>query len=529
MTWYDTVVATVTVQTAAMYNAMTTYIRNHKAEHITGGNDIIPVATAAKTGLCPVLSDNSGNFLSGKGTWLTPGSTGTVTEVTGTAPIVVATGTTTPAVSISAATTGAAGSMSSAHYTKLEAIEAAADVTDATNVAAAGALMTTATVATTLGTDDTTIPTSKAVKTVTDTLVTKALYDANSVLYATSDNTPVALTVAASTIVGRKSSGDIVALTATEARTILNVADGSNAYVHPNHTGDVTSVADGATTIAAKAVTLAKMNDMATASLLGRSTAGTGAPEVLSKATALSLLNVEDGADVTDATNVNTAGAVMESDYTEYSVLAANTASTPEPITVAASTVLGRKATGGIVAMTMGELAALIYPPEGTTRPLTLDAYNALYAETGSATPGQLDTTLTNAFPVPYAVFQAGAYRTAEKLCWMTHMESNWDASTVTAQMECMIATDETADAIWSLYAVRVPSANTFDVTIPLVATMTVSFGTAYKPYFSAVTSAFSITGTGNTILWMLTRSDAAGDTLTISADFLACKILYGV
>ncbi|NTW31352.1 MAG: hypothetical protein HGB12_01735 [Bacteroidetes bacterium] len=62
-----------------------------------------------------------------------------------------------------------------------------------------------------------------------------------------------------------------------------------------NLTGDITSVGN-ATTIAAKAVTLAKMNDMATASLLGRNTAGTGVPEVLSAATARSILNVADGA-----------------------------------------------------------------------------------------------------------------------------------------------------------------------------------------------------------------------------------------
>ena len=77
-----------------------------------------------------------------------------------------------------------------------------------------------------------------------------------------------------------------------------------NKYIHPNHSGEVTSVADGAQTITNKAVTLAKMADMATASLLGRNTAGIGAPEVLSKATAQSLLNVEDNADVTDAVNV---------------------------------------------------------------------------------------------------------------------------------------------------------------------------------------------------------------------------------
>lgn len=62
---------------------------------------------------------------------------GTVTSVSGTSPISVATGTTTPVVSISAATSGAAGSMSAADKSKLDGIEAGADVTDATNVAAA--------------------------------------------------------------------------------------------------------------------------------------------------------------------------------------------------------------------------------------------------------------------------------------------------------------------------------------------------------------------------------------------------------
>ena len=88
-------------------------------------------------------------------------------------------------------------------------------------------------------------------------------------------------------------------LTATERSEIAaNVLKVTNA----THTGDVTG--DGALTITDNAVTLAKMADMATASLLGRNTAGAGDPEVLSATTARSLLNVEDGADVTDADNV---------------------------------------------------------------------------------------------------------------------------------------------------------------------------------------------------------------------------------
>ena len=53
--------------------------------------------------------------------------------------------------------------------------------------------------------------------------VPRALFDANTILYATTDDTPVALTVAASRIVGRKSTGNIVALTAAEVLTILGL------------------------------------------------------------------------------------------------------------------------------------------------------------------------------------------------------------------------------------------------------------------------------------------------------------------
>lgn len=127
---------------------------------------------------------------------------------------------------------------------------------------------------------------------------------------------------------------------------------GGGGYVHPDHTGDVTSIGDGATTIADnkvtnaklrqsaalsvigrsanslgnvddivagtdgyvlrragtelgfgtiatagitdKAVTLAKMADMATASLLGRNSVDSGAPEVLNATTVKSLLSLDN-------------------------------------------------------------------------------------------------------------------------------------------------------------------------------------------------------------------------------------------
>lgn len=82
-------------------------------------------------------------------------------------------------------------------------------------------------------------------------------------------------------------------------------------------TGDVTGSGTGSfsATIANSAVTLAKMADMATASILGRNTAGTGVPEVLSASTTKTLLsinNVENTALSTWAgtTNITTLGTI---------------------------------------------------------------------------------------------------------------------------------------------------------------------------------------------------------------------------
>ena len=86
------------------------------------------------------LDNNANQLLFSMQEIVDSGAGSSVQSVTGTTPI-VSSGGTTPAISISAATTSAAGSMSSADKTKLDGIEASADVTDATNVNAAGAVM----------------------------------------------------------------------------------------------------------------------------------------------------------------------------------------------------------------------------------------------------------------------------------------------------------------------------------------------------------------------------------------------------
>lgn len=73
-------------------------------------------------------------------------------------------------------------------------------------------------------------------------------------------------------------------------------------------TGDVTGSGTGsfATTIANNAVTLAKMANMATTSMLGRSTAGTGVPEVLSASTARTVMGLGTAAVEATGTSLHT-------------------------------------------------------------------------------------------------------------------------------------------------------------------------------------------------------------------------------
>ena len=104
-------------------------------------------------------------------------------------------------------------------------------------------------------------------------------------------------------------------------------------YTHPNHSGDVTSSGDGATTITNSAVTLAKMANIATDSFIGRDTASAGVPEVLSAATTRTILNVADGAQVNrtlDAspTNGNTSNSVSSDGVFDALALKSDTSHT---------------------------------------------------------------------------------------------------------------------------------------------------------------------------------------------------------
>ena len=170
-----------------------------------------------------------------------------------------------------AATASIQGHATAVQITKLDGIEALADITDAINIASS----------------------------IVGVADKSAIIDADLIALIDSE---------AANVLKKITWTQIKAFLKTYFDTLYNK------YVHPNHSGEVTSVADGVQTIATAAVTLAKMADMATASLLGRNTAGTGVPEVLAKATALSLLNVADGADVTSSNETSHADVLVDGD-----------------------------------------------------------------------------------------------------------------------------------------------------------------------------------------------------------------------
>jgi hypothetical protein len=89
---------------------------------------------------------------------------------------------------------------------------------------------------------------------------------------------------------------DTNAFTDAEKAKLAGLAEGANAYVHPDHSGDVLSASDGATTIAAGAVGNAKLAPMPAGTLKGRAGGGAGSAADLDAAAVRALLNVAEGA-----------------------------------------------------------------------------------------------------------------------------------------------------------------------------------------------------------------------------------------
>ena len=78
----------------------------------------------------------------------------------------------------------------------------------------------------------------------------------------------------------------------------MNITSTDTVYDHPNHSGDVVSLADGLTTIQPNVVTANMLQQIDSQHLIGRSSGGIGNVEIINKTGILSIINVEDGAEV---------------------------------------------------------------------------------------------------------------------------------------------------------------------------------------------------------------------------------------
>ena len=198
----------------------------------------------------------------------------------------------------------APSALTAANLRTLINVEDGADVTDATNVTAAGALMDSE---------------------VTDLGLVKGLTKAG--ISGSLSNT--ALAALGAGIVS--SSAQVSSLAGTNDSTITltagdGLSGGGSFTLNQSGAGSVSfavgvddstiELSSDAVRIKDSGVTLAKIANQANNTILGNISGGAAAPSALTAANVRTLINVEDGADVTDATNVTAAGALMDSEVT---------------------------------------------------------------------------------------------------------------------------------------------------------------------------------------------------------------------
>ena len=157
-----------------------------------------------------------------------------------------------------------------------------------------------------------------------------------------------------------------------------SVADGDKGDITVSGSGATWTIDNDAVTTAKildSNVTLAKIEDISTAHFLGRHTAGSGAVQQVSASQARTILNVEDGADVTDNANVITAlnniagvseGDVLYFNGTDWVRLARGTDG--QVLTATATTVNWENASSGFADPMTTEGDIIYRSAGGTTR-----------------------------------------------------------------------------------------------------------------------------------------------------------------
>jgi hypothetical protein len=246
-------------------------------------------------------------------------------------------------------------------------------------------------------------------------------------------------------------------LTPAQARTMLNVAEGANNYAHPNHTGDVTSVADGATTIANNAVTNVKLADMAANTVKVRAANTSGDPSDLA-------LNTSElvGRGSTGNITAVTLGAGLAMTDAVLSVGAAISATKTTPVDADSVPIFNSEASNATVTTTVGGLRTrlsnkIVETGLPTTGGINLD-FALLSGRTVSiALTGNPTFTTTNRAAGRHFELRLSAGASARTIVW----PAGWIAfgaalptslaagATLRVAIECLGADDSNVDASW--------------------------------------------------------------------------------
>ncbi len=150
-------------------------------------------------------------------------------------------------------------------------------------------------------------------------------YNANTILAATADNTPAALTVGASTIVGRKSTGDIVALTGAEAGVVLGLGTAATTAATAYATAAQGSTADTAVQPARSISTTAPLTgggDLSANRTLAVSAASDTAAGVVELATTAETVTGTDTARAVTPAGAAAAYQPLDADLTDIAGIA---------------------------------------------------------------------------------------------------------------------------------------------------------------------------------------------------------------
>jgi hypothetical protein len=103
---------------------------------------------------------------------------------------------------------------------------------------------------------------------------------------------------------------------------------------------------------------------------------------------------IESGADVTDATNVNAAGAVMESDYNQaHSILVQQSGTgTPQTLNLGNNTIFGKSGGGNLAALSASQVRSIINVEDGADVTDATNVGSSIHGATAKTTPVDADT-----------------------------------------------------------------------------------------------------------------------------------------